>query len=162
MCILSPLEFVWETSSVTNQLISRAFCYISNQSSPNKNSNSYYQQYHANVRSEMIVLTKYERKFPHFLCCLLQKVATIVGASRPRSGWFMNNHRANSNIQNRTWKNVFNLSSNPQLENSERYVGKIISQKPVNMNTIHSVLTHAWLRYETIYIYQKLHLEFCC
>lgn len=64
----------------------------------------------------------------------------------------MNIHRDNSNYQNKIWKNALDLNSNPGLENSDWYVGKVISQKSIMLNTIHNVLKLAWARYITINI----------
>lgn len=44
------------------------------------------------------------------------------------------------------------LSSNPDREDRDRFVGKIISQKPIKMNVINSVLYQAWARYNAVRI----------
>lgn len=62
----------------------------------------------------------------------------------------MNSHRANSNEKNMTQKNVLDLNSNPRLEHSDRYVGKVLFQKPVKLNAIQNVLKLAWARYGPI------------
>lgn len=38
------------------------------------------------------------------------------------------------------------MTSNPRMENNIGYVGKISLQKPIKLNTIHSVLTQTWTR----------------
>lgn len=80
----------------------------------------------------------------------------ITGSDDGSEGtWTTNNmniHRDNSNYQNKIWKNALDLNSNPGLENSDWYVGKVISQKSIMLNTIHNVLKLAWARYITINI----------
>lgn len=58
----------------------------------------------------------------------------------------INSHKANSNEQNKTQKNVLDLNSNLRLEHNYWYMGKVISQKSVKLNTIHNVLKLAWAR----------------
>lgn len=45
-----------------------------------------------------------------------------------------------------------NLSSNPWLVNNERYVGVIISQKPMKLAAIQIVLKLAWEMYGSVTI----------
>lgn len=59
----------------------------------------------------------------------------------------MSNPGASSGGRQTTRKTILDLTSNPQLTNNERYVGRIVSQKNVKPSTIQNVLKLAWAKY---------------
>lgn len=63
----------------------------------------------------------------------------------------MTSPQADSRDQNSS-RDVLDLNHDPTPEESDRYVRKIIPQKPIKMNVIHSVLDQAWTRFSVVKI----------
>lgn len=63
-------------------------------------------------------------------------------------------------------RDIWNLNLDPPLAETDRYIGKVISQKPIKMSVINSVLDKAWDRYGLVRKSETapgiLLLEFAC
>lgn len=54
---------------------------------------------------------------------------------------------ANYHETSRPQKRIVDLKSNPQLEQSDWYVRRVLGPKQMKLNTITRVLEYAWARY---------------